>query len=282
MIIKFSPAKVNLYLRVLAKRSDGYHDIQTLMQKISLSDEMIFSPIEHGIVIDCPDSILPENEDNIVYKAAYALLSHIDRPTGIHITIRKKIPIAAGLGGGSSNAATTLITLNEMMRFPFTIDDLMKIGSRIGADVPFFIFGNTAWATGIGDQLSIAENIPPLWFVLINPSFEISTAMVYEKLNFRLTKEMLEYRSFPPYSYSLEDIAKGLYNDLEKVAFNLYPELRHLKELLIEEGAHGALMSGSGPTVFGIFTEEDKAAQAEKSLRKLGAGVWAVIKAHSI
>jgi len=280
MITKFSPAKVNLYLRVLAKRSDGYHDIETLMQKISLYDEMVFTPIKQGIILNCPDSLLPENEDNIVYKAAYTLLSDISSPIGINITIRKKIPIAAGLGGGSSNAATTLMTLNEMMSFPYSSEELMKIASRIGADVPFFIFGNSAWASGIGNQLRIAENIPPMWFVLINPSFEISTKMVYENLNFRLTKDMLEYRSFAP--YSLNDIAKGLYNDLEKVTLNLFPVLRQLKELLLEEGAHGALMSGSGPTVFGIFAEEDQASKAEGSLKKLGAGNWSIIKAHSI
>jgi 4-diphosphocytidyl-2-C-methyl-D-erythritol kinase len=275
-----SPAKVNLHLRVLRKREDGYHDILTLMQRISLYDEMVFSPIERGIVITCPDSALPENEDNIVYRAAHTLLSDASHPGGIHITIKKKIPVAAGLGGGSSNAATTLITLNELFDLRYTAETLMKMGAALGADVPFFIFRKTAWATGIGDQLNAVRNVPLLWFVLINPSFEISTKMVYENLNFRLTEKVLKYREFN--LCAVEDMIKGLCNDLEKVTFRLYPALQQLKNLLLKEGAHGALMSGSGPTVFGIFTEKEGASKAEEALRKSGTGAWSVFKAHSI
>ncbi len=280
MTRKLSPAKVNLHLRVLRKREDGYHDILTLMQRISLYDKMIFTPIERGIAISCPDSALPENEDNIVYRAAQTLLSGTSHSGGIHITIKKQIPVAAGLGGGSSNAATTLITLNELLELHCKTETLMKMGSTLGADVPFFICGKTAWATGIGDQLNPIENIPRLWFVLINPSFEISTKMVYENLNFRLTKRALKYRKLS--LCTAEDIVKGLYNDLEKVTVHLHPSLQHLKDLLLQEGAHGALMSGSGPTVFGIFTEEEHASKAEEALKKSGAGAWSVFKAHSI
>lgn len=280
MIRKLSPAKVNLHLRVLGKREDGYHDIITLMQRISLYDEMIFKPIERGIVISCPDSSLPENEGNIVYRAAQALLSGASHKTGIHIIIKKKIPVAAGLGGGSSNAATTLMTLNELLEFPYTKDALIDMGSGMGADVPFFIYGKTAWASGIGDQLSPAENIPILWFVLINPSFEIPTKMVYENLNLRLTKKTLKYKSSS--LCTVEGVVKWLCNDLEKVTVTLYPSLKHLKHLLLKEGALGALMSGSGPTVFGIFQEEEQASKAEEALNKMGSGAWSVFKAHSI
>jgi len=178
MISKLSPAKVNLHLRVLGKRADGFHDISTLMQRISLYDEMIFSPTGHGITLSYPGSSIPENDNNIVYRAADALLSPLSHSPGIHITIKKKIPVAAGLGGGSSNAATALVTINDLMDFNYNTADLMKIGTKLGADVPFFIFGKTAWASGIGDRLRTAENIPPLWFVLINPGFEISTKMI--------------------------------------------------------------------------------------------------------
>lgn len=280
MIKKLSPAKVNLYLKVLGKRTDGYHDIKTLMQRISLSDEMFFAPVERGIIIHCPNSSLPEDENNIVFRAARAFLSDASAQMGIQVTIKKNIPLAAGLGGGSSNAATTLLTLNEMMNFPYTTDQLMEMASTLGADIPFFIFGKTAWGTGIGDVLTAVDNIPPLCFVIINPAFEISTKMVYDNFKFRLTKEPIEYRSFD--LSSAEDVARGLYNDLERVSINLYPELQQLKDLLLIEGASGALMSGSGPTVFGIFTEEEKASKAEKSLRKFGAGKWSVFKAYSI
>lgn len=280
MIRKLSPAKVNLRLQVLRKRNDGYHDIDTLMQRISLYDEMIFAPRDNGIVVSCPDSKLPENEGNIVYRAAHAILSNASCRSGVHITIRKKIPIAAGLGGGSSNAATTLTTLNEMMGLSFTTEDLMKMGSTLGADVPFFVFGKTSWATGIGDHLESVENIPPLWFVLIKPPFEISTKMVYENFNFRLTKESLAYKKLR--LYKVTDVVKALYNDLEEVTLSLHPVLQHFKDLLLRQGARGALMSGSGPTIFGIFEEEEMASKAEEGLIKLGVGAWSVFRANSI
>ena len=280
MIKKLSPAKVNLHLRVLRKRGDGYHDIVTLMQRISLYDEMIFSLADHGITLSCPGSSLPENENNIVYRAAAALLSRSSRSQGIHITINKKIPVAAGLGGGSSNAATTLLTINELLGFHYSTEDLMKMGAKLGADVPFFIFRKTAWAFGIGDQLQAAENIPRLWFVLINPGFEISTKMVYENLNLRLTKQAVKYRC--PKFTSVDDLINGINNDLEKVTLVLHPILQHLKNLLLQNGACGALMSGSGPTVAGIFREEKDAAKAQDALANSGEKEWSVFRACSI
>jgi len=280
MIKKVSPAKVNLYLRVLRKREDGYHDIATLMQGISLYDEMIFSPVDHGITVSCPGSTLPENENNIVYRAADALLSRLSYSPGIHITIKKRIPVAAGLGGGSSNAATTLLTINDMLGFHYTTEDLMKIGTKLGADVPFFIFRKTAWAFGIGDRLQAAENIPPLWFVLINPGFEISTKMVYDNLNLRLTKQAVKYTC--PKFYSVDDLINGLRNDLEKVTLVLHPILQHLKNLLLQNGALGAIMSGSGPTVAGLFAKEKEAVKAAEALEKIEEKEWSVYRACSI
>jgi 4-diphosphocytidyl-2-C-methyl-D-erythritol kinase len=154
------------------------------------------------------------------------------------------------------------------------------MGSSIGADVPFFIFEKTAWATGIGDHLRSVENIPPLWFVLINPCFEISTKMVYENLNFRLTKRALKYKC--PNLYTVNGLIKGLYNDLEKVTLGLYPIVQNLKNLLLKHGAHGALMSGSGPTVFGIFTKEERAIKSEEALRDMSAGAWSIYRVHSL
>lgn len=280
MIRKLSPAKVNLHLRVLRKRGDGYHDIATLMQKITLYDEMTFSRSERGIVVRCPDSSLPENEDNIVYKAAYALFSYASCTPGIDITIKKRIPIAAGLGGGSSNAATTLMTVNEMLGFHYGRDELMKIGAKLGADVPFFIFGKTAWAFGIGDRLEDAGNIPPMWFVLINPRFAISTKMVYEKLNLRLTRGLINYTI--PQIQTVDDLSKVLRNDLEQVTLNLYPVLQRLKDLLLACGASGTLMSGSGPTVFGLFSEAKTAIKAKEALEEAGKGTWSVLMAYSV
>ena len=280
MIRKLSPAKVNLHLRVLRKREDGYHDIASLMQMISLYDEMTFSPVDHGITVKCPGSPLPENENNIVYRAAHALLTRSSCSKGIHITIKKRIPTAAGLGGGSSNAATALTAINELMGLHHTPEGLMKIGAEIGADVPFFIFGKTAWAFGIGDRLRAAENVPKLWYVLINPGFEVSTKMIYENLNLRLTKRAVRYKC--PKLHTVDCLIKGLRNDLEKVTLVQHPILQHLKNLLLQNGALGTLMSGSGPTVAGIFTEEEEAAKADKALRHTGRNEWSVHLAHSL
>jgi 4-diphosphocytidyl-2-C-methyl-D-erythritol kinase len=280
MIEKFSPAKVNLYLAVLRKREDGYHDIATLMQQISLYDEMTFSLTKRGIVVKCLGSSLPEDEGNIVYRAARDCLSRLAYDGGVAITINKKIPVASGLGGGSSNAATTLITLNEMLGNRLSKDDLIKIGKKLGADVPFFIFGKTAWAFGIGDLLEEAENIPHLWFVLINPGFEVSTKTVYENLNLRLTKDPINY-SIPRLRIG-NNLITGLRNDLEEVTLNHYPLLNQLKKDMITCGALVALMSGSGPTVFGIFKTEEQALKAKEELATKGLGTWTAYLAHSI
>jgi 4-diphosphocytidyl-2-C-methyl-D-erythritol kinase len=278
MITKASPAKVNLYLRVLGKREDGYHDILSLMQKISLSDEMTFMPTGGGIAVRCPGTALPEDGGNIVYRAAEAFFTRTGISAGIEITIRKRIPIAAGLGGGSSNAATTLMTLNDMYDAPLTRDELMGIGTGLGADVPFFIFGKTAWASGIGDRFAETLIIPAFWFVLINPGFSVSTKLVYQGLNFGLTKQGINY-SIPRFS-TKEDVIGGLTNDLERVTVKVHPVLDEIKALLLASGARGALMSGSGPTVFGVFTDRESAGRAEKNL---GHGTrWLVFGAQSL
>lgn len=278
MITKLSPAKVNLYLRVLGKRRDGYHDILSLLQRISLFDELAFSPGGCGIVVRCPGGTLPEDEGNIVYRAAAAFFSRTAVPPGIEIIVRKKIPLAAGLGGGSSNAATTLTTLNEIAGSPLARKELMEIGSRLGADVPFFIYGKTAWVSGIGNRFVEAPSLPPLWFVLINPGFEIPTKMVYQKLNLGLTNGGINY-SIPRF-YTMDDLIRGLTNDLEKVTVGLYPVLDLLKSLLLENGALGALMSGSGPTVFGLFADEESAFSAERKLKQESG--WSVFGARSL
>ncbi len=278
MILKASPAKVNLHLRVLRRREDGYHDILSLMQRISLCDEMTFKPLADRIVVRCPDSALPEGEGNIAYRAAAAFYARTGIGPGVEITIRKRIPVAAGLGGGSSNAATTLMTLNEIAGDPLTGEELMEMGAELGADVPFFMFGTAAWASGIGDRLSEAPSLPPLWFVLLNPGFPVSTKMVYRELNLGLTNGSNNY-SIPRF-YTVDDVIGGLTNDLEKVTLRHHPVLGHFKTLMLENGARGALMSGSGPTVFGIFADEESALLAEKNLRHRDR--WSVFRAHSL
>lgn len=278
MMTKVSPAKVNLFLKVLRKREDGYHDLLSLMQRIDLCDEMTFERTGGGIQLRCPGTTLPEDGGNIVYRAAAAFFSRIGTPPDIGITLRKRIPVAAGLGGGSSNAATTLLTLNEMHGAPLAQEELREIGTGLGADVPFFIFGKTAWASGIGDRLQEAPPLPPLHLLLVNPGFEISTKSVYQGLNLGLTKEAIHY-SIPRFS-TVDDLVRGIMNDLESVSLRLHPVLNQIKALLMKNGARGALMSGSGPTVFGIFPDEESARRAE---RILGQGTrWLIFGAKSL
>jgi 4-diphosphocytidyl-2-C-methyl-D-erythritol kinase len=273
-----SPAKVNLILKVLRRREDGYHDIASLMQKVSLVDEMEFAPIRDGIELACPGSDLPTDEGNLVVRAARALFAEAGFAGGARITLRKRIPTAAGLGGGSSNAATTLMVLNDLFRFGFDRERLIRIGARLGADVPFFIYGSTAWAFGIGDLLEPAVIPPGMWLVLVNPGFEVPTKWVYQNLNLPLTKTPLKY-SIPTFS-GVRDLAASLANDLEKVTVARYPVLEELKGFLLRQGAIGSLMSGSGPTVFGLFEKEQDAIKAEGALRT--SYPYSVFRAHTI
>ena len=263
---------------MLRRREDGYHDIASLMQKVSLADEMEFSPRREGIALACPGSHLPTGEGNLVVRAARALFAEAGFAGGVEITLRKRIPTAAGLGGGSSNAATTLTVLNDLFQFGFDRERLIRIGARLGADVPFFLYGSTAWAFGIGEILEPAEPPPGMWLVLVNPGFEVPTKWVYQSLNLPLTKTPLKY-SIPSFS-GIRELAAALSNDLEKVTVARYPVLEELKGFLLRQGALGSLMSGSGPTVFGLFENEPDAIQAEGALRT--SYPYAVFKAQTI
>ena len=276
MITTASPAKVNLILKVLRRREDGYHDIASLMQKVSLADEMEFSPRREGIALACPGSHLPTGEENLVVRAARALFAEAGFAGGVQITLRKRIPTAAGLGVGA--AATTLTVLNDLFQFGFDRERLIRIGARLGADVPFFLYGSTAWAFGIGEILEPAEPPPGMWLVLVNPGFEVPTKWVYQSLNLPLTKTPLKY-SIPSFS-GIRELAAALSNDLEKVTVARYPVLEELKGFLLRQGALGSLMSGSGPTVFGLFENEPDAIQAEGALRT--SYPYAVFKAQTI
>ena len=275
-----APAKINLFLRVLRKRADGYHDIVSLMQKITLYDELIFSPRPKGIVLNCPGSDLPTSEDNLVFRAAQSIFAYANYPSGMEIKLTKKIPLAAGLGGGSSDAATTLMALNKICSLNLKKNELMKLGAKIGADVPFFIFGNNALASGIGDKLKALQNLPKINLVLIKPQFELSTKMVYENLNLRLTRGKNNY-SIPRF-LTLGDIIRELHNDLESVSLKMHPELTDLKQMLLRHGALGALMSGSGPTVFGIFRDGKEAKKTLEVIKKEVSGQCTVFFAKSL
>jgi 4-diphosphocytidyl-2-C-methyl-D-erythritol kinase len=255
-----SPAKINLRLEVLRKREDGYHEIRGIFQKITLTDEIEIS-LTHGegITLSCSDPELPRGEGNLAFKAAELILSRTKRMAGIKITINKKIPLSSGLGGGSSNAASVLIALNQMLELHLSSEQMMDMGKRLGADVPFFLFGETALATGIGEKLTAMVIQPRLYLVLVNPGIPISTAFAYQRLNRELTNRKNDTINIPTKIDELPDLISLLSNDFEEAIFHLYPEIKEIKERLILEGARGSLMSGSGSTVFGIFGSREEA-----------------------
>ena len=260
------PAKVNLRLEVLRRRADGYHEIRTIVQRISLSDTLRISLRERdGISLISDSPRLPVGEGNLAYRAASSLLEETKANVGIELTIRKEIPISSGLGGGSSNAASTLMGLNRILRLNLSKKRLMEIGARIGADIPFFILEKTAIATGIGEKLQPLEIRPSVWFLLVNPGWEVSTKWAYEGLNFELTKQPFHIK-LPPFFNDIGQVARVLHNDLESVTIAAYPEIQGIKGELLSHGAEGSLMTGSGPTVFGIFSHKGRAKSAYREL----------------
>jgi len=275
-----SPAKVNLRLEVLNKRKDGYHEVSLISQKISLHDTLHFSlEKEGGISVETDQPKLATGKSNLVYQAAQSILERSDYKEGVHIKIEKRIPLGAGLGGGSSNAATTLRALNELLRLNLSKKELMEIGLRIGADVPYFFMEGAAVATGIGEKLKKIE-LPPLWYVLLYPNFEVSTKWAYQ--NFVLTKNRfrLKLHTFPR---TPRGISRILRNDLEEVVSKKYPQIDVMKKFLSSSGAINVLMTGSGPTVYGIFPEERDAMGAyEKVAKLIRRKSWVIFKAHSI
>jgi len=262
-----SPAKINLFLHITGKRPDGYHDLVTIMCCVSLYDTIFLTTRVKKTTVSCSDPEVPEDENNIAFQAADLFFKKLNKQDGVKITIKKEIPVAAGLGGGSSNAAAVFLGLNRCYRHPFSNDDLMDMGLSIGADVPFFLYGKPAVASGIGEKLEVYDGLPSYKILLVYPGFGVSTAEVYKNVDLGLTKckktlkkTLLEECTF--------NAAYHLYNDLETVVVSRHPEIIAVKEALLSHGAKGALMSGSGPTVFGLFSDHDKARTANHVLSK--------------
>lgn len=265
LVCLLSPAKINLFLAITGKRADGYHELLSLFCPITLYDTLTLRFGEKLISVSCDHPDVPENEDNIAFKAAQLFFRQMGKDEGVLISIDKQIPVAAGLGGGSSNAATVLTALNQYYNHPFSQHELAAIGLKIGADVPFFIFGKPALASGIGEKLIAVERIKPYKIIVIFPGFGVSTAEVYKKFNLRLTKCKKQLKDSYFRSANI-DAVNCACNDLESVAEVLYPEISGVKEALIAQGAKIALMSGSGSSVFGLFSDMPEAQQAFRAL----------------
>lgn len=284
-----APAKVNLFLNVLRRRPDGYHDLHSLLQMVGLYDELIFEDAPRGITLVSSSGDLPVDDRNLVVRATRALVRAAGIKSGVRVGLKKNIPMGAGLGGGSSDAAATLVALNRLWKLGFSRDDLAKIGQDLGSDVPFFLYGPTAFVSGRGEKVVPCVLNSDRWLVIVNPGFEVSTRWVYEQLssvgagaatsqNSWLTniQENIRIQDSGKFKLHYSDIV--LHNDLESVMESKYPVVRAMKECLLSEGAEGILMSGSGPTVFGVFKEKIDAFPAARKLKPQHPNwkIWAV------
>lgn len=281
LVVKISvkaPAKINLSLDVLHKRDDGFHEVEMIMTTVDLADRIdLFELDENKITVEVSEGYVPNDERNLAFQAALKLKERYQIKKGVSIYIKKNIPVAAGLAGGSSDAASTLKGLNDLWQLGLSLDELAVIGAEIGSDVSFCVYGGTALATGRGEIIKKISSPPPCWVILAKPPIGVSTADVYGKLKLDEIKhcdvrEMIaaiEKNDF-------EQICDRLHNVLEDVTFKLHPEVRHIKEQMKKFGADGVLMSGSGPTVFGLVEKESRTHRIYNGLRGFCNDVYAV------
>lgn len=264
-----SPAKINLFLKVLGKRSDGYHEIVTLICRIGLFDTVVLTFSQPSIRIKCRHAGVPEGPANLAYRAATSFFRVLSMDHGVGIYIDKVIPVAAGLGGGSSNAASVLAGLNNHYGFPLTRGDLMEIALKLGADVPFFLFRDPAIARGIGEKLEPYDELAHGHVVLVCPRFEVPTEWAYKNLKLGLTNFEKNFK-IRRLNTHFSRAKLFLFNDLEQVTVGRFPEISLIKKGLLDLGAEVALMSGSGPSVFGLFKDARQAAEAVEKVKNQG------------
>ncbi len=269
MISLKAHAKINLSLDVLSRRADGYHTLQMIMQTIQLHDTITIEKIPSGVEILCEAPYVPNNSSNIAYKAAEAMLLKYNIQAGVKIEVSKKIPVAAGLAGGSTDAAAVLKGMNTLFDLGIDQDELMQLGKTIGADVPYCIMGGTALAEGIGEvltKLPAPGNIP---LILVKPRIGVSTAWVYKSLDLKKVTERPDTKLLMTaiHAGDINTLVLNMKNVLESVTCKRYSVIENIKKDLKRHGALGSMMSGSGPTVFGIFEDVEKADYAFNKLK---------------
>lgn len=265
--------KINLGLDVLRKRQDGYHDVKMIMQMVSVYDELTFQKIpDKEIRIVTNKKELPLNEDNLIYKAAKLILERLNRKEGISVTLEKNIPIAAGMAGGSTDAAAALLGINELFGGNIPMEELLSMGVKIGADVPYCILQKTALSEGIGEVLTPLPAPPACSLLIGKPDINVSTKYVYENLQADALKSHPDIDGMRKAieEQDLEGITSRMGNVLETVTIQKYPVIGEIKEAMLKAGAANALMSGSGPTVFGIFVSKEQAEKAKEELAGSG------------
>ena len=263
-------AKINLGLDVVRRLENGYHEVKMVMQTVGIYDVLEFQRTEEGIVITTDSGELPTNEDNLIYKAAKLMIETYRINGGVKIHLEKHIPIAAGMAGGSTDAAATLKGMNRLFDLGCTLKDLMELGVKIGADVPYCVMGGTALAEGIGEKLTPLAPAPDCYVLVAKPDINVSTKYVYEHLD---AQEIVKHPDIDGMveaiaEESLQGILDRMENVLETVTVSAYPVIQTIKDRMKELGAINSLMSGSGPTVFGIFVEKDMARRAYDKLEE--------------
>jgi len=278
-----SPGKVNLRLDILNKRKDGFHDLRSIMERVSFADELEISLLEKGIELTCNNPDLPLDERNIVYQAAKEILAYSSRNIGVQIHITKNIPISSGLGGGSSNAAAILKGVNALLKLKLSREKLMKIGTKLGADVPFFLLDGPAVAEGIGHELKRIRSMPKLFMILVNPNMPVSTEWVYKNFIIESTEAVKPASvKIPSIFKTKRDVVKLMHNDLERVTTRRYPVVNEIKIALMKLGAMGSQMTGSGPTVFAIYADKVKREAAYDKLISVHGEEWKIFKAENL
>ena len=264
-------AKVNLGLDVLRRREDGYHEVRMIMQTVKLFDLITLQKNTCGqIRLSSNLPYLPLNEKNLVYRAINTIRTAYNIPDGVDATIEKHIPVAAGMAGGSTDAAAALVGMNQLFSLGITQEELIKHGLTLGADIPFCIMRGTALSEGIGEILTPLPSIPACWFLIVKPTFSMSTKFVYENLHIETVKDHPDIDGMVQAirEGDLRGITDRMANVLETVTVKEYPIIQEIKKKMLECGAENALMSGSGPTVFGVVTEETGASEAMERIRK--------------
>ncbi|MDR7542512.1 MAG: 4-(cytidine 5'-diphospho)-2-C-methyl-D-erythritol kinase [Armatimonadota bacterium] len=261
--------KVNLSLDVLARRPDGYHEVETVLHTVELHDTVVLRDSEGGIRVVCDHRRVPTDEQNLVFRTAQLLREVAGTDRGVEIEVRKRIPPASGLGGGSSDAAVTLLGLAQMWKLRLDHAQLLELAAQVGSDVPFFLVGGAALATGRGERLRYLPTLPATWVVLACPDAEVSTAWAYANLDLgRVPRRPNTQRLVE--ALRAEDVAavaRELCNVFEPLVSERYPQVQELKRRLLEAGALGASMTGTGPAVFGLFPGEAEARRAWEALR---------------
>jgi|SRR5690625_3768836 len=269
IIYEKAPAKLNLSLDVISKRDDGYHNVEMVMTTIDLSDRIAIHEMEENkIEISLESRYVPSDERNLAYKAAKLFKETYGIAKGAHISIEKNIPVSAGLGGGSADAAAVMRGLNRLWSLCIPVQELAELGARIGSDVPFCVFGHTGVATGKGEIVNRLPAPPSCWVVLAKPDIGVSSGTIFEQINL----EKLIHPETGKVIDALHDndypkLCNSIGNALEEVTCSAYPEVKRIKNKMVQSGAEGVLMSGSGPTVYGLVKHESKAQRIYNSMK---------------